>query len=89
MDSGRLPEELGLTDQDIESLSQAGLVPRRPQKLRPKKWVVYEALRLTYTKRCKRALSPTEFFGELIVGNRLTDHCFFLLPGPAIAGSQL
>lgn len=32
MDAERLPEELGLTDQEIESLSQAGLVRRQAAK---------------------------------------------------------
>jgi hypothetical protein len=35
VDSERLPEELGLAKQDIESLSQAGLVRRRPDSRAP------------------------------------------------------
>ena len=48
MDSERLPEDLSLTDEDIESLSQRGLVRRRLQKPRLKDRVDYEALRQTY-----------------------------------------
>lgn len=36
MDVERLPQELRVTDQDIESLSQTGLVRRRLQKPRTK-----------------------------------------------------
>ena len=50
MGSERLPEELGLDEQDIDSLSQAGLVRRRPQKPRPKEWIDYEALQQTYAR---------------------------------------
>jgi len=44
MDGERLPEQLDITEQDVESLSQAGLVRHRPQKSRPKKRADYEAL---------------------------------------------
>lgn len=48
MDPDPLPEELGLTKQDIERLVQAGLVRRRPQKPRPKERIDYVALQQTY-----------------------------------------
>jgi hypothetical protein len=48
MDSDRLPQELGLNEQAIGSLVQAGLVQLRPQKPRPKKRIDYEALQQTY-----------------------------------------
>ncbi len=50
MDSERLPDELSLDRQDIESLFQAGLVRRRPQKPRPKKRIDYEALQQTHAR---------------------------------------
>jgi hypothetical protein len=42
MDSARLPEELGLTSQEIESLRQVGFVRPLPQKRLPKIRVDYE-----------------------------------------------
>ena len=36
IDAERLPEVLGVTEKDVESVSQTGLVCRRPQKPRPK-----------------------------------------------------
>ena len=36
MDSERLAAEIGVTEKDIDSLSQAGLVRRRPQRRRLK-----------------------------------------------------
>jgi len=50
MDCERLPEELGLDEQDIESVSHAGLVRRRPQKPQPKPRIDHSALRLTYRR---------------------------------------
>ena len=50
MDSERLPEEIGVTEKDIESLSQAGLVRRRAQKPRPKERIDYETLQQTYAR---------------------------------------
>ena len=44
MDSGRLPQDLGLNDETIECLVQAGLVRLRPQKPRPKPRIDYAAL---------------------------------------------
>lgn len=59
MDSERLPEDLGLSDQDIESLSQGGLVRHRPQKPRPKDRVDYEALRQTYHQMMQTGAFPS------------------------------
>jgi hypothetical protein len=44
MDSERLPEELWLSDLDIESLSKRGLVRVRPKKPLPKERIGYSAL---------------------------------------------
>ena len=59
MDSERLPEALGLTDQDIESLSNRGLVRRRLQKPRPKDRVDYEALRHPYGQMLQGGAFPS------------------------------
>jgi len=48
MDGERLPEELGVTSQEIESLRQVGLVRPLPQKPLPKIRVDYAALQQTY-----------------------------------------
>jgi hypothetical protein len=50
MDSDRLPEELGLTGDGIESLSLAGLVRHRPQKPRPKERIDCSALQQCYAR---------------------------------------
>jgi hypothetical protein len=50
MDSEGLPEELAVTEQDVESLSQAALVRRRPQKPRPKERIDYAALQQTHRR---------------------------------------
>ena len=50
MDSGRLPEELGLGELEIESLRPAGLVRAWLQKPRPNVPIDYAALQLTYRR---------------------------------------
>lgn len=54
----RLPDDLGLSDQDIESLSQRGLVNRRQQKTRPKNRIDYDALRHTYRQMLQSGTFP-------------------------------
>jgi hypothetical protein len=49
MDSERLPGELGLTGDEIESSSLAGLVRHRPQKPRPKERIDCSALQPSST----------------------------------------
>jgi hypothetical protein len=50
MDSERLPEELAVTSQDIESLRQAGLICPRPQKPLLNGPIDYAALQQTYRR---------------------------------------
>jgi hypothetical protein len=50
MDSDRLQQELGLNEEAIGSLVQAGLVRPRPQKLRPKPRIDYAALQQSYAR---------------------------------------
>ena len=50
MDSERLPQELGLNEQAIGSLVQAGLVRLRPQKPRPTPRIDYAVLQQTYRR---------------------------------------
>jgi DNA invertase Pin-like site-specific DNA recombinase len=50
MDSERLPHELGLDEEEIQGLLQAGLVRLRPQKSRPKERIDYAALQQTYLR---------------------------------------
>jgi hypothetical protein len=50
MDSERLPEELGLNEEAIRCLVQAGLVRPRPQNPRPNPRIDYAALRQTYAR---------------------------------------
>jgi hypothetical protein len=60
MDSARLPQELGLDEEAIQGLLQAGLVRLRPQKPRPKPRIDYAALQQTYS----RMLAEGPFFTQ-------------------------
>ncbi len=50
MDSDRLPEVLGLSDQDIERLTETGLVRLPPQTTQPKARIDYNELQQTYAQ---------------------------------------
>ncbi len=50
MDGERLPKELGVTSQEIDSLRQVGLVRPLPQKPEPKIRIDYSALQQTYRR---------------------------------------
>jgi len=50
MDSERLPEVLGLNDEAIQGLLQAGLVRPHPQNPRPKECIDYAALQQVYRR---------------------------------------
>lgn len=50
MDSKRLPEDLGATEENIESFSQSGVVRRRPQKTHTKTPIDSAALQMTYRR---------------------------------------
>ena len=50
MDSDRLPQDLGLDEEAIGSLAQAGLVRLRPQKPQLKERIDYVALQNTYRR---------------------------------------
>ena len=67
MDSDRLPQELGLNEEAIGSLVQAGLVRHRPQKPRPKPRIDYAALQQTYRRMLAEGLfkSQTELARHL------------------------
>jgi hypothetical protein len=52
MDSERLPEELGLTHQDIENLSQRRLVRARPRKPLPRERMGYSTPADLCRKHC-------------------------------------
>ena len=67
MDSDRLPQELGLNEEAIGSLVQAGLVRLRPQKPRPKPRIDCAALQQTYRRMLAEGLfkSQTELARHL------------------------
>ena len=50
MDSRRLPELLGLCDQDLERLRQEGLVRVPPPATQPKERIDYYELQQTYAR---------------------------------------
>jgi hypothetical protein len=50
MDPDLLPQELGLNEEAIQGLLQAGLVRIRPQKPRPKERIDYAALQQTFRR---------------------------------------
>jgi hypothetical protein len=67
MDSDRLPQELGLNEEAIGCLLQAGLVRLRPQKPRPKSRIDYAALQQT----CSRLLTDGSFVTQADLARHL------------------
>jgi hypothetical protein len=67
MDPGRLPELLGLVEQNFERLRQAGLVRLLPKTQQPKKRIDYVTLRRAYAQMLAEGLfsSQTELARHL------------------------
>ena len=67
MDPVRLPELMGLSDQDIDRLRKTGLVHPPPSTPQPEKWIDYAALQQTY----RRMLAESPFSNQADLARHL------------------